>query len=266
SAIDAGVLGEGFVYRLLKRLERAFYSEALLVSVVLETWRAEVSRSARSIVVVPNGVDLQRFRDLDDLAREVLDPDRLSFLDDHFIVLYPGNLGKMQETMAFLKAAEYIGRVDNGEIQFVFLGEGLEKEELMSWVDQQKLRNCQFWDPVPSGTVPAIIQHSDIGIVGLKSKLRAYDGGVPSKVYEYLAGDLDVVACLQGELPRDLLESNKFFVFDNADIEGIAKKILELRSVGKKTQTSMALLEKMSRTRHFERLWSAMQAQVERSS
>ncbi|UCD37889.1 MAG: glycosyltransferase family 4 protein [Fidelibacterota bacterium] len=262
SAVDAGVLREGLLYRLMKRLERAIYTDATLVSVVLETWQSEIESSAKKVVVVPNGIDLDKFRGESSPLTDHLPPDKLTFLENHFIVLYPGNLGKLQDNLTFLKVAGDLVRKGNNHIQFVFLGEGLEKENLMAWVRRENVSNCHFWDPVPSEAVPEIIRRADIGIVGLKRHLRAYSGGVPSKVYEYLAGDLDVIACLEGDLPNDLLESGKFFVFDNTDIDGIVKKILDLKSAGEKSHTSGELLEKMSRAKHFERLWAVIQARA----
>ncbi|GAH47055.1 unnamed protein product, partial [marine sediment metagenome] len=128
SALDAGVLRNGFLYRLLKRLEQVIYHHAKLVSIVLETWRSELETSARKVVSVPNGVDLERYNSAPVLSADILPPEKLAFLESNFIALYTGNLGRLQDNLTFLRAAKEIATHKNSSIQFVFLGEGLEKE------------------------------------------------------------------------------------------------------------------------------------------
>jgi len=259
SALDAGVLRDGFLYHLLKRLEQVIYHHAEFVSVVLKTWQSEIEASAKRVVIIQNGVDLDKYNTNSVLSVNTLLPEKLAFLENHFIVLYTGNLGKLQDNLTFMRAAKEVVKYDHNNIQFVFLGEGLEKKRLMNFARQENINNCHFWSPLPSYAVPAVIRHSNIGIVGLRRDLKAYSGGVPSKVYEYLAGDLDVIACLQGDLPRHMIESGKFFIFQNSDVEGIVKKILDIKATGKKSETSRELLEKISRRKHFEHLWDAIQ-------
>ena len=258
SVLDAGVLRNGFLYHLLKRLERVFYSHAKLVSVVHDVLQPEIEASGKKVVVVPNGVDFQQFYNRQDPLPQQLSPEKLDLLESHFVVLFLGNLGIFYDFSPFLSAARKISLKGHDDVQFVFLGEGIQKRDLMNRVKNESIPNCHFWDPVPSGMIPAILSQSNVGIVGRHPHMRSTRGCIPNKVYEYLAGDLDVITCLQGDLPRDLLESGKFFVFENLNVNGIVKKILDIKSAGRKSETSRELLEKMSRKNHFEQLWNAI--------
>jgi len=263
SVLDAGVLRNGFLYHLLKRLEKVFYSHARLVSVVHETWLPAIEASAKRVVIVPNGVDFQQFYGGQDPLSQRLSPDKLNLLESHFVVLFLGNLGIFYDFSPFLSAARKISLKGHDDVQFVFLGEGIQKRDFMNRVKNESIPNCHFWDPVPSGMIPAILSQSNVGIVSRHPHMRSTRGCIPNKVYEYLAGDLDVIACLQGDLPRDLLESGKFFVFENLNVNGIVKKILDIKSAGRKSETSRELLEKMSRKNHFEQLWNAIRTREE---
>ncbi len=258
SVLDAGVLRNGFLYHLLKRLEKVFYSHARLVSVVHDAWLPTIEASAKRVVIVPNGVDFQQFYGGQDPLSQRLSPDKLNLLESHFVVLFLGNLGIFYDFSPFLSAARKISLKGHDDVQFVFLGEGIQKRDLMNRVKNESIPNCHFWDPVPSGMIPAILSQSNVGIVGRHPHMRSTRGCIPNKVYEYLAGDLDIIVCLQGDLPRHLIESGKFLVFENSDTNGIVKKILDIKSTGRKSETSRELLEKISRKNHFEQLWNAI--------
>lgn len=256
SVLDAGVLRNGFIYRLFKRLEIVFYRHAKIVSIVHGGWQPEIEALCREVVVVPNGIDRQRFRWQKELK---LSQDRSDFLGKHFVVLFVGNLGMLYDFSPFLAAAKELWLKGNRDVQFIFLGEGQQKANLMHYPKAANIGNCHFWDPVPSELLPAILHQSNIGIVGVNPQAKSIRGCIPNKVYEYLISNLDIIACIQGNLPRALLESGKFFVFENSDVDGIVEKILEVKCSGEKSSTSSELLEKISRENLFEHLWSAIQ-------
>ena len=259
SVLDAGILRNSPLYYILKRMEQAFYSHARLVSVVHRAWRPEIEAWGKKVVVVPNGVDFQMFRDEQERLPWQISPKKIEILESHFIVLFVGNLGTFYDFTPFLSAARELLLCGCDDVQFIFLGEGQQKTDLIRRSKEGDVHNCHFWDPVPNEVLPAILHRSEIGIVGVHPHASSIRGCIPNKVYEYLAGDLDVIACLQGDLPRHLIESGKFFIFQNSDVEGIVKKILDIKAAGKKSETSKELLEKISRRKHFEHLWDAIQ-------
>ncbi len=262
SVRDTGALESHFIYRRLKGLERTFYRRARLVSIAHEVWRGEIEAAARQVVTVPNGVDLERFNSIPGRQVGQLPPDRLDFLESHFIVLYLGNMGELHDLLTFLLVAQRIEEHDVTDIQFVFLGAGAQKADLMAWVQQAGVTNCQFWDPIPGYGVPAVIKRSQVGIVGMSPHVKSMMGCVPVKVYEYLAGNLYIIGCLQGDLPAHLTGCSQFFNFHNRDVDGMVSRILALRQAGKRGKTPEDLLKNISRTKHYQVLWQAIQPAV----
>lgn len=259
SALDAGIIRKGLLYRLLKSMETALYRNALVVSVVLGAWVSNIKDVAKRIVVVPNGVDLIQFDIRKDTSIRELPGDRIKLLESHFVILFVGNLGLFYDFSPFISAARLLSSDEHADIQFIFLGEGTQKQELIEYVQSENITNCRFWDPVPNEIIPTILHQSNIGIVGIHPDAESIKGSIPNKVYEYLAGNLDVIACLHGELPNELVESGKFFNFSNSDVEGIIEKILEIKLMGKKEETRQELLQSMSRSTHFRKLWNEIQ-------
>ena len=262
SVRDTGALESHFIYDRLKGLERTFYRQARIVSIAHEVWRQEIEAAARQVVTVPNGVDLERFNSVLDRQVGQLPPDRLDFLESHFIVLYLGNMGELHDIMTFLQVAQRIEEHGATDIQFVFLGAGAQKADLMAWVQRAGVTNCHFWDPIPGYGVPAVIKRSRVGIVGMGPHVKSMMGCVPVKVFEYLAGNLDIIGCLQGDLPAHLTECSQFFNFHNRDVDGMVSRILALWKAGKKSKTPEDLLKIISREKHYQVLWKAIRPAV----
>ncbi len=254
SVKEVGIIHEGVVYRLLKRAEAWLYRRARLVSIVNETWRPAIAKYAREIVVVPNGLDL------DQLPSRKATPPSLSarqreLLAAHFVVVYIGNIGTFYDFDPFLSAATEIGQADAQDILFLFVGEGSQRAELENRIKAQTVENCVVWDPIPTEFLISFLGLCQVGIVGWRANTKFLENGVPNKVYEYLAADLDVIACIPGTLPGILTDSGRVHQFANQDHAGIVAKILEIQQRGGKTRTSLDLLATFSRKRHYTQLW-----------
>ena len=252
---DVGILQEGVVYRLLKRAEAGLYRRAKLVSIVNETWQPAIAKHARDVVVVPNGLDLDQLP-----SRKAIPPSltaqQQELLASRFVVVYIGNIGRFYDFDPFLSAAADIGQADVKRILFLFVGEGSQRTELENRIKAQTVKNCAVWDPIPSEFLISFLGLCHIGIVGWRANTRFLENGVPNKVYEYLAADLDVIACIPGTLPGILTASGRVHQFANQDRAGIVAKILKIQERGGKIQTPPDLLETFSRKRHFSQLWS----------
>jgi glycosyltransferase involved in cell wall biosynthesis len=251
---EVGIIQEGVVYRLLKKAEAWLYRQARLVSIVNETWQPAIAKHAREIVVVPNGVDLDQlpFRKA---TPPSLTAQQKELLASRFVVVYIGNMGTFYDFDPFLSAATDIGQADVKDILFLFVGEGSQRTELENRIKAQTVENCVVWDPIPTEFLMSFLGLCQVGIVGWRENTRFLENGVPNKVYEYLAADLDVIACIPGTLPEILTESGQVHQFANQDRAGIVAKILEIRKRGGKTRTPVDLLATFSRKRHFTQLW-----------
>jgi len=92
---------------------------------------------------------------------------------------------------------------DMEDVHFLVIGDGVEREHILSLARDLDPGNIQFMGPQPSETIPAIIKAMDVCIVPLVSE--ALDDAVPSKLLEAWGCKKPVLLLAQGE-SADLVE------------------------------------------------------------
>ena len=108
---------------------------------------------------------------------------------DSFVVLYAGNVGRVQDWESVLCAAERLSALP---IRFVIVGGGARRAWLLDEVRKRHLNNVTLMEYQPNEMMPIINASCDIGIIPM-TKVGALDG-FPSKVYTILASAKPVLA------------------------------------------------------------------------
>ena len=113
-------------------------------------------------------------------------------------------------------------------IHFVFNGNGLQKEKLISITQDNQLSNVTFFDYLNDETFNTLLKLSKIGVVSVSGKLDK--NILPSKVYNYLSTNLALICICSpnSELSRFTEENNIGLVSNNKDISNLTKNILNL--------------------------------------
>ncbi len=114
-------------------------------------------------------------------------------LTDAFVVMHSGNLGLSQELETLIEAAAHLQAFP--DIRFVFIGEGVKKQDLMAQAAQRRLDNVQFLPHQPKAMLPNSFATADVFIVSLQRGLAGYI--VPSKLYGILAAGRPYVAAVE---------------------------------------------------------------------
>lgn len=199
---EVGVMRAGAATRALARLARALYLRAARVVVVTERFGERLVRQGVApsrLAVVPNGADLEVFGSVPDgaSARE-----RLGIARDAFVAAYVGSHGRSQGLEVLLDAAAR----DTGTV-YVLVGDGAEREGLLSAAGERGLSNVRMFPSVPREEVPALYAAADVCLVSLRP-LPIFETFVPSKLFEMLAAGRPVVGALAGEA-REILERSR---------------------------------------------------------
>jgi colanic acid biosynthesis glycosyl transferase WcaI len=111
-------------------------------------------------------------------------------LVDLFTVLYAGNIGLSQGLEHVLASAQLLS--DHRDIQFVFVGDGAGREQLVSEVKQRQLANVTFLPFQPRQRLPEVLASADVSLVSLKRGIGA--GSLPSKLFSILASGRPIIA------------------------------------------------------------------------
>lgn len=147
-------------------------------------------------------------------------------LKDKFVVSYVGAHGISQNLSTILKVAKALNK--EKDIQFLFIGEGAEKDKLKEIVNHENISNVKFIDSQPKEMIPEFYNTSDICLIPLKN-IELFKTFIPSKMFEIMACGIPIVASLEGEAADILNDSKSALVVEPDNPEEIKEAILKLK-------------------------------------
>ncbi|MFW5714665.1 MAG: glycosyltransferase family 4 protein, partial [Brevefilum sp.] len=198
-AVAVGVLNNKLLIRLSEWLERFLYRHADRVMVNSPGFIDHVEqRGAEKVHLIPNGADPEMF----DPHREGRDFRKKHGLEKDFIVLYAGAHGMSNDLGVVLNAAEILE--EEPRIQFVLLGSGKEKNQLVAKAEDRNLRNVHFLPPVPKKQMRDPLAAADACLAILKP-IELYKTTYPNKVFDYMAAGRPVILAIDGVI-RQVVE------------------------------------------------------------
>jgi len=161
----------------------------------------------------------------------------LPALQDGFRVMFAGNIGAAQDFETILIAAEKVKVYS--DIHWFVLGDGRK----FKWVKEQiQLRGLT--DAVhllgrhAPETMPGFFTQADVMLVTLKRD-PAFALTVPGKIQSYMACGRPIVAALDGEGGRLLVESDAGIAAPAEDPDGLAEAILTMYRMPKEEREAM---------------------------
>lgn len=117
-------------------------------------------------------------------------------LDGHFNVVYAGNLGAAQALGNVISAAALLK--DLADVQFIFIGDGVEEERLKNAAAAAGLTNMRFLGRMQPQQMPAYYALADVVLVHLKDD-PLFEITIPSKTIAYLASGRPILAAVKGD-------------------------------------------------------------------
>lgn len=218
--IDASI-GLGFVKKgsLSEKISRKFEYECLcrtdIISVTTKELGNRLSHDPciqQKIHVIPNGVDTTNFTMVGNIPKKKQ-------------IIYAGNVGYAQDLETVILAMKEITK--KHPLQFIIAGDGDILSDLRTLVHKENLdRVVIFTGPLPRNQIPTMIKESLIGIAPLKD-IPSLEYAAPTKVYEYMAGEIPFLGCGHGEIETIARESNAGIIAENTP-DSIAEAIIML--------------------------------------
>ncbi|HEY9824600.1 MAG TPA: EAL domain-containing protein [Stenomitos sp.] len=231
--VEFGIASEhSWITRLWNRINCSIWSRAESIIVLSDTMKErvvnKVPRVAKKISIIHNWSDPQWIKPIP----KSNNPFAAEYnLQDKFVVLYSGNMGRCHDLETIVAAAD---ELRHEPIQFVFIGAGPKRQPIMERVAELNLQNCLFLPYQDKEVLPFSLTACDLSLVSVGEGMEGVVA--PSKFYSALASGRPIAAiCETHSYLRQLIaDANCGAAFLPGDVKGLAAFI---RYLAKDTQT-----------------------------
>jgi len=205
-------------------LVRCLYAFTDTLLIQSRAFHEPISRYARSekIVYYPNSYQGTPHQ----IGAETQIPQAvLDMMAKHFCLVFAGNLGTAQSLDTLVQAAEKLQHLP--EVKLVVVGSGSMEKWLKHQVISKGLDNLVPVGRFPATEMPQFFSRADGLLVTLKKEeIFAYT--IPSKIQAYLAAGRPIIAALDGEGAKVVVEANAGLTCPAEDYQGLAQRIEQL--------------------------------------
>jgi glycosyltransferase involved in cell wall biosynthesis len=214
-------LGKGLIHRCVARVLEMHMSFLLKKS-----YRIWAATEGIASVVVDCGVPSDRVKVVPNgLARELFEKIVQGTLRQRqyrgkIVVTYVGVVGINQGLKSLVDAAYYLP-----EIEFVLVGEGVDKINLEEYVRSKKINNVTFKGFLDRDKVVGAYSDADILFAQLKDNESLNNTAVPSKLFEYMSTGKPIVYAGKGVAADILLAHEVGFLAEPQNVDSIVSAI-----------------------------------------
>jgi glycosyltransferase involved in cell wall biosynthesis len=218
-----------WIARGLDWLNRRVYAGSARIIVVGRDMKALIdgkhAEAGPRTTFIPNWAELEQVTPAPRADNALLQ--RLG-LADHFVLLYAGNLGRLNDIETIVACAERLR--DDPRYRFLFLGDGAKKEWLARTVRERQLTNVLILEARPRADQTEFLNACDMALVPLIRGMRGVS--VPSRLYNFLAAGKPIIALADcgSEVDQVIREENVGWVVPPHDPERLAAVIGEAAS------------------------------------
>ena len=204
--IELGFIKNKAVIYFLKKFELFIYKNAdqiitLSPGMYDNLLRKGVDESKLSMITNLSNIYLyENVGDLDSIKSE------LGIDNSKFICIHPGAMGFVNGLDYILDVAKETIKIDK-DVEFILIGEGKEKEHLISRKEKENIYNVKILDSLPKEKIVRLIKASDIGIMCVKN-YKILEDNSANKFFDFLAAGLPIMINYGG-WQKDVLESNE---------------------------------------------------------
>lgn len=191
-------------YKLLKKIEIFLYNNCAIIIPVTYSFEIYLHRlkiDKEKIMVITNGINLNLINPI----KKNFDLINKYNLKNKFVLGYFGTHGLAHGLNTILNVIKKFN--DHGfdeKIIFFFIGEGSEKNKLISFKKKHKLNNAIFLDNIDRKILKNYWSILDISLIHLK-KIDIFMDVIPSKLFESMGMNIPILLGVDGE-SRKIIE------------------------------------------------------------
>ena len=186
---------------------------------------------------IPLGIDIKEWNETEDLEEYHKDVIEKLKLQGNFIVGYFGGHALSNALDVLLKAA-LVCKQREDNIKFVLVGDGVEKQRLMSYADENLLSNVIFLPPINKNEIPELLSLFDCIYIGtLKSPLYRFGLCMNKMVDAMMSGK--PILCSITAPPTWVEQCNAGVIVESENVQEIVKGIDGIKYLREKEKTQM---------------------------
>lgn len=140
-------------------------------------------------------------------------------------ILYAGNIGEGQGLEKIIPpVAKRIGN----RYQFLIIGDGSTKQQLIKALEEKKVENVQLIAPISRNELRTYYENVHILFLHLNS-YKAFEKVLPSKIFEYAASNQPLLAGVSGYSAKFLKDNvDKAYVFNPCDEDAMVEYLTQM--------------------------------------
>ncbi|MEE4197215.1 MAG: glycosyltransferase family 4 protein [Bacteroidales bacterium] len=213
--IQMGALRNPLLRKLALILEKSIYQNAIHIIALSPGMKDGVINKgieASKVSMIPNMSKIDKFwqRPKNKLIAEKFNIDLKKMNVIHF-----GAMGKANGLEYILRSAEHLKNMGINSINFIFMGKGAVKKNMIFIIKEKSLTNVQIIDAQPMGVVSEIVNLCDVSMVPF-ANIPILQTNSPNKLFDSLSAGIPVIVNSAG-WTKDLLEKYSCGVYVDPD-------------------------------------------------
>ena len=228
-SLSAVGMGEerSLLHRFLGQIAGFLYRKADRIVPVTPAFKAHLMQHwkvpAEKIDIVENGVEAGLFAPVESSARRIRQDLKL---ENKFVIAYIGTLGLAHGLDTLIEAATRL-QTSTPDIAFLLVGEGADKDRLITLAQERRLQNVRIVNQQPRELIPAFISASDACVVLLK-KTELFKTVVPTKMLEFMSCARPVILGVDGQARALLEEAHGGIFVEPENVEALLRAVKHL--------------------------------------
>ena len=155
---------------------------------------------------------------------------------DKFNIVYGGNFGPAQNLSNIIEAAYLLK--NQSHIQFVLIGDGVERVSLENMVKSKRIKNVLFISRQTETVMPSYYALADALMVHLRDD-PLFEITIPSKTQCYLACGKPILMCVKGDAADIIMDAQAGIAVEPSSPKKLADAVMHLYTMPEFKRKSM---------------------------
>ncbi len=227
SITTVGAMKKSLIVKILEKMEIIMYRSADHIVTVGNGYKDKITDKGiapEKVSVVTNGVMPDLF---------TTEPGGNALRSKYgsvgkFVCAYIGTVGMAHGLEVVLKAADLAKTRQFNDLVFWIVGDGAKREILEQQAKSMKLENVVFTGRLPKQMMQSVISECDAVLVHLRGS-ELFGTVIPSKIFEFMAGNIPIIMGVKGPALEIVLESNSGVEMTPDDPESLLVCVNKIR-------------------------------------